>query len=209
MHTSLGRTITFGPQVPARILEHYQYHPLVRKGDDTVTGIYHDGLDPDSKYITEFGVTCNSYDGEKLISLPMDIHLEPPPVPARRGSVATTWYMTKSSLKDLVSVRLCRDQKQPHSPCLGVLLTYDDQHVESLGQVRWDLDMTQEVQRPVCVQTDTIDGRDYVKNILSDEKSGYEFGEKIGRLLMLPKHDSIVWWFSHLGDMITLQEHQK
>lgn len=90
-----------------------------------------------------------------------------------------------------------------------MLLTYDDEHVESLGQVRWDLDMTQKVQRPVCIQIDTINGGDYIKNILSDEKEGYKSGEKVGWLLMLPTYDTIVWWFAHFGDAIILQQNQK
>ena len=100
LHTSLGRTVAFGPQVPVSIHEHYEYHPLVKKGDGTVKGILHNGLDPHTVYITEFGVTCDGRnDGEKSKSLPLNIHLEPPPVPARRGSEFRTWYVTKASLR--------------------------------------------------------------------------------------------------------------
>lgn len=61
----------------------------------------------------------------------------------------------------------------------------------------------------MCVQTDTVNGRDYIKKILSNEEEGYDSGEKVAALLMLPQCGTIVWWFSHIGDTITLQHDSK
>ncbi|KAB8227557.1 uncharacterized protein BDW43DRAFT_304532 [Aspergillus alliaceus] len=202
LQTSLGRTITFGPQFPAQLIDQYEYHPLVRGGDGAVSGIFHDGLDPATKYISEIGVTCNNqYDVGPPESPPMDTRFEPPAVPPGRGSIASTWYMTKASLKGLVKLHVCRDKEQPHCPCLGLLLFYSDEHIESIGQVRWDHDLSQETVRPMYIENGVVDGRDYIKDIrsgiydteLNVERSGFQ---------KLPEHGIIVWWFSQLGDRI-------
>lgn len=100
LQTSLGRTVTFGPQRPTCIIDQYEYHPLVRNGDGVISGIFHDGLDPTSKCISEFGVTCNDQDHARPLERPpMDTHSEPPAVPPGRGSISCTWYMTKAPLK--------------------------------------------------------------------------------------------------------------
>ncbi|KAB8214179.1 hypothetical protein BDV33DRAFT_196335 [Aspergillus novoparasiticus] len=168
LQTSLGRTITFGPQFPARIIDQYEYHPLVRDGDGAISGIFHDGLDPATKYISDIGVTCNGqHDVGTLGSSPSDARIEPPAVPPGRGSSSSTWYVTKASLKGLVKVYVCRDKEQPHHPCLGLLLYYSDGHIESIGQVRWDHDISQETVRPIYIENGTVDGRDYIKDIRS------------------------------------------
>ncbi|KAB8078090.1 hypothetical protein BDV29DRAFT_188150 [Aspergillus leporis] len=89
--------------------------------------------------------------------LPMDTHFAPPAVPPGGGSIALTWYMIKGPLKGL-----------SHHPCLGLLLFNSDQHIEALGQVRWDYGLTQEILMPICVENGTVDGKDYIKDIRSD-----------------------------------------
>ncbi|GMG22278.1 unnamed protein product [Aspergillus oryzae] len=203
LQTSLGRTITFGPQFPARIVDQYEYHPLVRDGDGAISGIFHDGLDPTTQYISEVGVTCNEqYDVGPSTPPPMDTRFEPPAVPPGRGSIASTWYMTKASLKGLVKVQVCRDKEQSHHPCLGLLLFYSDEHIESIGQVRWDHDLNQETARPTYVENGVIDGRDYIKDIRSDIHDT-ELNMERKAWQKLPEHGIIVWWFSQLGDRIT------
>ncbi|PYH88072.1 hypothetical protein BO71DRAFT_454298 [Aspergillus ellipticus CBS 707.79] len=116
LQSSLGRTITFGPQFPARIIDQHEY-------------------------ISEFGVTCNDPNdavGPLEPSPPMDTRLDPPAIPPRRGSIASTWYMNKASLDGLVKV-----------------------------QVRWDHDLTQETLRPMYLETSVTDGREYIKDIRS------------------------------------------
>jgi hypothetical protein len=66
---------------------------------------------------------------------------EPPPLNVELSSTPC-WHMTKESLNGLVKMQICRDQQKSHRPCIGLLLLYDDQHIESLGEVRWEMDMT-------------------------------------------------------------------
>ncbi|KAE8339458.1 hypothetical protein BDV24DRAFT_152808 [Aspergillus arachidicola] len=176
LQTSLGRTITFGPQFPARIINQYEYHPLVRDGDD-----------PATKYISDIGVTCN--DVGTLGSSPSDARIEPPTVPPGRGSSASTWYVTKASLKGLVNVYVCSDKEQPHHPCLGLLLYYSDGHIN------------QETVRPIYIENGTVDGRDYIKDIQSGI---YDTDLKVKRSgwQKVPERGIIAWWFSRLGDQI-------
>ncbi|RAL04253.1 uncharacterized protein BO80DRAFT_491448 [Aspergillus ibericus CBS 121593] len=198
LQTSLGRAVTFGPHYPARIIDQYEYHPLLQHGDGPISGIFHDGLDPVSKYISEFGVTCSDL-GQADIREPPPVgsRFEPPPIPPGRGSIITTWYMTKAPLNGLVRVQACRDQAQPHRPYLGLLLFYNDQHVESLGQVRWDLDMNQEILSPMYVRKGIVDGRNYVKDIQSDSPpSGPDL--ESGEWQRLPGQGTLVWWSGHV-----------
>jgi hypothetical protein len=109
--------------------------------------------------------------------------------------------MTKAPRKGLVKVQACRDQEQSHHPCLGLLLFYSDQHIESLGQVRWDHDLTQEIPEPMYVENGTIDGRGYIKDIRSDIHD-CELSVETGGWQKLPKYGIIVWWFGQLGDRI-------
>jgi hypothetical protein len=203
LQTSLGRTITFGPQFPTCIIDQYEYLPLIKDSDGPISGVFHDGLDPASNYILEFGVTCSHpYLGGALDLLPMESRLEPPAVPPGRGSIATTWYMTKASLDGLVKMQVCRDKDQPHQPISGLLLFFSDEHIESLGQFRWDYDLSQEICMPMYVEKGTIGGRDYIKNIQSrihDPGLDIEAGE----WQRLPRSGIVVWWFSLLGDNIT------
>lgn len=60
LQTSLRRTVTFGPQLPARIIDFYEYLPLVQDGDGTISGLFHDGLGSVSRYVSAFGVACNA-----------------------------------------------------------------------------------------------------------------------------------------------------
>ncbi|KAL5360702.1 hypothetical protein BJX96DRAFT_165361 [Aspergillus floccosus] len=203
LQTSLRRTVTFGPQIPAAIIDFYEYIPLVQDGDGAISGIFHDGLDPVSRYVSAFGVTCNTQrQAGTLRLLPMDTHYELPEVPPGKGSIATTWYMTKASLKGLVKVQVCRDQGQSHQPCLGLLLSYSDEHMESLGQVRWDLDLTQEVLHPVYIEKVTIEGQDYIKDIRSDTLDFNESRAATGEVQKLPRDGTIIWWSGRVGDKI-------
>lgn len=167
-------------------------------------GIFHDGLDPESKYISEIGVTCNHECRTRFLEPePTLDRYSPPPIPPRGGPLATSWYMTKAPLEGLLKVRVCRDQEQLHHPCLGLLLYYKDRQVESLGQVRWDQDLSHEVFAPIHIENSSIDGKNYIKNVQRDAAcSGLNLG--IGGWQELPQHGTIVWWFGHLGDNIII-----
>lgn len=187
-----------------RIIEHCEYHSLVKNGDGIIWGIFHDGLDPGCRDLSEFGVTCNDQEHSGIRQpLPTGTHYEPPEVPPRRGSIASSWYLTTAPLKGLVKVQVCRDRDQPHFPCLGFLMYYDDQLVESLGQVRWDYDLTQEISRPMYVESGIVDGQDFIKDIRGKECDPDLDGKRDG-WQRIPECGTIGWWFGHLGDRIII-----
>lgn len=112
-------------------------------------------------------------------------------------------------------MRVCRDQEQLHHPCLGLLLYYQNGQVESLGQIRWDQDLSHEVLAPIRIQsadiideTDIIDGRrkNHIKNVQRDAlpaDSGL-LDEGVDEWLVLPEYGTIVWWFGHIGDRVVI-----
>jgi hypothetical protein len=101
--------------------------------------------------------------------------------------------MTKASLNGLIKVQVCRDQKQPHHPISGLLLFFGDEHIESLGQVRWECDTSQEVLLPTYMEKATVDGRDYIKDIRGGTNDpGLDLGE--GQWQRLPRAGSMVVW---------------
>ncbi|KFZ17560.1 hypothetical protein V501_01649 [Pseudogymnoascus sp. VKM F-4519 (FW-2642)] len=67
--TSLWRTMTFGAYIPyketpsgqptSRMRPHLS-RSLLRSSDGAISGIFHNGFDPISPFITEFGVICDS-----------------------------------------------------------------------------------------------------------------------------------------------------
>ncbi|PWY67610.1 hypothetical protein BO94DRAFT_612015 [Aspergillus sclerotioniger CBS 115572] len=140
--------------------------------------------DPDSKCISAFG------------PLPVDPPCEP------RQSL--TWYLSKATLKGLVKVQVCRDRSQPHHPCLGLLLFYNDKHVESIGQVRWQCDMRQEVHWPINYEVGVVNGDPYIKDIgSSNQELGPSFST--GGWQRLPDYGTMAWWSGgKSGDIISI-----
>lgn len=210
LQTSFGRNITFGPQCPIHIIngyiiDQYEWLPLIKNGDGPVSGVFHDTLDPEYDHVTDFGVTCNdSSQGGALDLLRMDTRLEPTAVPPGRG-VANTWYITKASLNGLIKIQICRDRNQSHHPITGLLLFFSDEHIESLGQFRWECDTSQEILQPTYIERDTVGRRHYIKDIRGGtDDSGIDL--MAGQWQRLPRAGSIVWWFGDVGDIITIRD---
>ncbi|ODM19629.1 hypothetical protein SI65_04614 [Aspergillus cristatus] len=208
IETSLGRTMTFGHHVPARLRHLYDYLPLVKNGDGVITGIFHNGLDPQaSKFrsgkISVFGVTCNEkqYRSQALNPEPTPIHLDAPQLPGCNPGLA--WYMTKARLEGLCRVRVCRDREELHQSCLGLLLYYEDGHLESLGQVRWDRDLEHEVLAPFRVENVVVGGKNYIKDVRKDAAYTGNF-LKESKWQSVPRYGTLIWWFGHMGNRITI-----
>jgi hypothetical protein len=182
-----------------------RFHSLVRNGDGIVSGLCHNGLDPESKYISDIGVTCNPHYAIESTELEpsFDPYL-PPPIPPRGGSSATSWYMTKAPLQDLVEVRFCQDKDQPHHPCVGLLLYYENGCVESLGQIRWDQEISDKMFAPIRIQRGTNAGKDYIKNVQGTTPSGSRMAE--GGWQEIPNHGIVIWWFGHIGDQLAVYD---
>ncbi|RAH50564.1 uncharacterized protein BO95DRAFT_404049 [Aspergillus brunneoviolaceus CBS 621.78] len=208
LQTSLGRTITFAPPTPHFMEEPFKCVPLVKESDGPINGVFHDGLDPARVHITAVGVTCSDSfkeGGKALDPQPEGPRLEPPrDLDGRLGLSKQNWFMTKAPLQGLVKVQVCRDPEQPHHPVSGLLLVYDDEHIESLGQVRWEYGFSEEVLMPAYVETGAVDGRDCVKSIRSAQEPGVDSGTEGWRAL--PLTGTIVWWFYYGGDQIAIYD---
>lgn len=210
LQTSLGRTVTFGPHFTTRLNDVSEYIPLFKDSDGPISGLFDDGLDPVFNFVFEFGVTCSrKSQGRTSDLMPMDdTRLEPPPLPRGGPSpkASMTWYMTKASLNGLVKAQIFRSQDQSHHPISGLLLFFNDEHVESLGQVRWDWDVGEEVFMPIFIERGTIEERRYIKNIQNRHDPGIDI--ETGEWQKLPKCGTVVWWFGRYGDQITAYDEE-
>ncbi|PWY81991.1 hypothetical protein BO70DRAFT_292265, partial [Aspergillus heteromorphus CBS 117.55] len=205
IRTSLKRAVAFGPHPPAYLKQSYEFQCLLRKSDGAVSGIFHDGLDPSARHISVMGVVCDSHRSINEYS-EFETSLDPyitPNISPSDGTPVTAWYMTKAPLEGLLEVRTCRDKHQPHRPCLGFLLYYQDGHVESLGQVCWDQDLDREVHAPICIEYDDIAGKEYIKGV-QRSVAGSQLNPDTCKLQELPQHGTIAWWFGHLKDRIII-----
>ena len=111
--------------------------------------------------------------------------------------------MTKAPLEGLYKVRVCRDLEKPHRPCIGLLLYYTKERVESLGQVRWDRDLTYDVLAPINLEIGNINGKDYIKGVQRDTACT-QLDSEVGVWQKIPQHGTLVWWFGNLGDKVAL-----
>jgi hypothetical protein len=183
-----------------------RFHSLVRDGDGVVSGLCHNGLDPESRYISEIGVTCDPRCSTESTGLEISSDPNQPPLTApRSGSPGFSWYMTKAPLQGLFEVQFCQDKDQSHHPCIGLLLYYEDGSVESLGQIRWDLEISDKILAPIRIQHSNKAGKNYIANVQQAILSGCNMAEEDG-WQEIPNHGIIVWWFGRLGDMLVVSD---
>ncbi|EFR03108.1 hypothetical protein MGYG_06103 [Nannizzia gypsea CBS 118893] len=205
IRTTFGRTATFGPHIPTELLRRYAFHPLVSGNDGVISGICHDGLDPERGQISEFGVTCDKSHRAGAITLePPFERYDAPRIPRRTGSPTTTWYLTKAPLEGLLRVQICRDREHVLKPCIGLLLYYKCGRVESLGQFRWDQDISSEAFPPICVRKGNYNDNGYIIQDIQTASRCRNANERNGEWRELPQTGTITWWFGHLGDAITI-----
>ncbi|KAI2816799.1 hypothetical protein CBS115989_6570 [Aspergillus niger] len=204
LQTSLGRHVTFGAQAPDHYLANRRYHPMLWDVDGPVSGIYHDGMDPGSSYVTVCGVTCHSpRNGQTPILVPIRDLSEFPG--GNRNKLFEHWFMTKATLRGLVKVQVCRDRMRSHHPCLGMLMFYDDGHVESSGQIRWDYGLGEDICSPIIVVKGVNDGREYIKDIRS-AKDKVESTVHPGDQQVLPAEGILAWWFCEVEDRLAIYD---
>ncbi|OBT56539.1 hypothetical protein VE04_03247 [Pseudogymnoascus sp. 24MN13] len=169
LETSLCRTMTFGAYIPYKEtpssqptsqMRPHQSRSLLRSGDGAISGIFHNGFDPISPFITEFGVICDSRRARKPSKQIPSSQVYLYPTPWANSLVWTyeyedahdEWYLTKAPLEGLTEVQFCQDREQRKHPCIGLILHYGDGHTESLGQFRWDLTVSDIIITPIRIE---------------------------------------------------------
>jgi hypothetical protein len=182
--------------------DEYRFHPCIKKGDGVVSGICHNGLDPESEYISVIGVTCDPH--RRTESTGFEINSDPPPqaifkAPSN-GTPGITWYITEAPLQGLSEIQVCQNTNQSHHPCIGLLLYYKTGSVEALGQIRWDLEISGRILAPIQIQKSSHNGKEYIGNVRQAIRSGCNMVEDGWQ--EIPDHGTIIWWFSHLGDIL-------
>lgn len=115
--------------------------------------------------------------------------------------MAGFWFITEAKLDGVRRVRVSRDSKKSHNPCIGMLLYYEDGHVESVGRVHWNLEMGRDIHTPVAISTAFIAGAKYVKSIVPCSPRS-----PAPELMILPERGTIVWWFSYHGDEVIIYD---
>ncbi|KAK2868073.1 hypothetical protein FQN49_003178 [Arthroderma sp. PD_2] len=201
VQTTLGRTATFGlyPQIFER--RDYEFLPLVKDGDGLISGFFHDGLDPGVEHISELGVECNQVSQAKATKAQpaFDTYdYEQPKLPS--AGFQRIWYMTKARLEGLLRARVCTRREGWGIACTGLLLYYNSGRVESVGQFRWDYDVSHEVSSPICFKAGNRIR--YFVDIQSTSTVCMEIDE----WQMVPDKGTIVWWFGRFGDIITIHD---
>lgn len=188
----------------------HQARSLLRSDDGAISELFHNGLDPLSPYITEFGVVCDPHRARERPEQIASAEQYPYPTPLVTSDLGCDeWYMTKARLEGLVSVQFCQDTTRVHYPCIGLLLHYGDGHVESLGQFRWDLIISDRIPTPIRVEIshDMVRGR-FIPYIGAVEKLPpfyYLGGDQWHEWKIIPGHGVIVWWTNpKMGDQIVL-----
>ncbi|OBT79351.1 hypothetical protein VF21_01915 [Pseudogymnoascus sp. 05NY08] len=145
---------------PTSQMRPHQSRSLLRSSDSAISGIFHNGFDPISPFITEFGVICDSRRARKPTNqIPgTQVYLYPTPEANtlvwtyENDNARDEWYLTKAPLEGLTGVQFCHDREQRKHPCIGLILHYSDGHTESLGQFRWDLTASDIIITPMRIE---------------------------------------------------------
>jgi hypothetical protein len=104
-----------------------------------------------------------------------------------------TWYYSEACLYGLTELQLCMDASR--HIFIGMLLTYSDGHLESLGQ--WRPDFATIIVKPttrfyICCNT-LVRGRSYVRHVGLTKEESIALGEV---WLDVSVGDTLSWWFT-------------
>jgi hypothetical protein len=179
------------------------FQSLLTKGDGLVSGILYDDLGFD--YISKFGVTCDSRQPPGMSwssSIPTDHKNYRPPFAS--GTMGYSWYMTRASLVGVCKVQCCRDETKAHCPLIGLLLHYDDDSREALGQFRWDRQVSNILTPPIQFRHSDLCRKPYVRDIRERRAEDDEFQTNGDEWRNMSGHCAI-WWFGTSGDKLLME----
>lgn len=182
MSTCFQRTCTSGPYVPRECQQEYRYEALVEQSAHRITGFcYNDkgGL-PSSQ--AKIGVTYEEKPMGPLSNPPFQAAYTLP------NSRIPQWFVSSACLAGALHVRLFVDTKQPHTPTMGMLLTYGNRQ-ESLGQCRFDCDVEDyDLTGPIYFSSGETEFGPYT-NITCNSVKEQGWRE-------IPPTAKLVWWFT-------------
>lgn len=216
--------MTFGAYIPFKEtafsqptsqMRPHESRSLLRSSDGAISGIFHNGYDPISPFITEFGVICDPHRARKPTNQIPSSQVYLYPTPRARSLVWSfeydnghdEWYLTKAPLKGLTGVQFCQDREQRKHPCIGLILHYSDGHTESLGQFRWDLTVSDIISTPIRIEICSDEDRRFDNPYIGTVETIPPFdawGEE-RKWQNIPNHGVIVWWNNpRIGEEIAL-----
>lgn len=111
-----------------------------------------------------------------------------------------TWCLSRQRIQKLRHVQMCREK--PHeSRCKGILLVYVDGTFETLGQVRYDLHLSEPWSLQTLTYRNVCLGHAWQTHVLAGMMDQQSF-EKF------PLQGFISWWTCMDQDYISIEEPQ-
>ena len=193
---------TFGPHIKVDAQALFDI-TTVRPKMGHVSGIYHPAINNSTASFTEVGVLAdNPLACEVLLSsCPAADHASP-----EQGTPSRDWYFSTVSMDDVISLSICEDRSTTHFQCLGMLLTYEDGHRESLGQFRFDKHRSHNADLDAWeFNSQHTETKPIILSRLSGSSDGAEIWYK------LPRTGILSWWFGIKGNIIRIghSDHHK
>ena len=201
IETNRLRSYTFGPYIDREVIDHFCFKSIVQGTDGFVSGLFHNALGRRFPYFSKLGVTCES--SHPAIARKTMVPKTPfLPNRPQHGTPNSSWHMSEASLDSCHGIRLCVDDRQESHRCMGFLTCYSNDSQESLGQIRWDLTITDTISPDqVQFRNHLMDHKYRVRWRLLPGRGGCEDQEE---WKALPSGGKIGWWFSRHGERIEI-----
>lgn len=135
IESTLSRSYTFGPCQP-----NLQSFCLKKNKREIVSGIFFNEPQLNHRVITHVGVTCKPSEFSAKYSALSSRCFD---CPERLNRYK--WFLSNASLAEIAKVQLCRDDRWPNRPYVGILITYKNESQTTLGQWRWDASLELEM----------------------------------------------------------------
>ena len=189
--TSHGRSCVFGPYIEPEAQSLFELN-TIRADEGHLSGLYHTAVDDVTAAFAEVGVLRNNALVTEAFGLKIPVNIWHGPA---LGTPSCDWYLNVAVLEGVMSLRVCEANFGEQQKCIGLLLTYEDRHQESLGQFRFDKHLSRDLAvDAVEFRLDYVQMRPYVRwrlrasNPVCDQWS------------QLPSQ--VCWWFGSRGNIL-------